>query len=75
LQRGYNHLYVLTRLFYDKQILAILRRVVEQHEYKNILNYFNCMADLRREETTLRDYLIEQLQMSRVILLHCDIDL
>jgi hypothetical protein len=41
------------------------RAVVQEHDYKNILTYFNFMSDLRGEESEVRDYIIDQLETSR----------
>ena len=35
------------------------REVVQEHDYSNILTYFNCMSELRREETEVRDYVMK----------------
>ena len=37
----------------------------QEHDYSNILVYFNCMADLRREETEVRDWIIGELNTER----------
>ena len=39
--------------------------MVQEHDYKNILAYFNFMSDLRGEESEVRDYIIDQLETSR----------
>jgi hypothetical protein len=41
------------------------RKVISEHDYTNILDYFNMMSSLRRMETNVRDYLISELEISR----------
>lgn len=41
------------------------RKVISEHDYTNILQYFNMMASLRRLETSVREYLISEVEIAR----------
>lgn len=44
---------------------AAERKVVSEHDYTNILTYFNQMAALRRQEHSMREYLIQEVEILR----------
>jgi hypothetical protein len=54
----YRETLVRTRL-QEVQAKRAEREVVQEHDYSNILTYFNCMSELRREETEVRDYVMK----------------
>lgn len=41
------------------------RRVISEHDYTNILAYFNQMSSLRRLENSIREYLASELEIAR----------
>jgi hypothetical protein len=41
------------------------RKVVSEHDYTNILSYFNQMSALRRLEQAVREYLISEIEIAR----------
>jgi hypothetical protein len=44
---------------------AAERKVVSEHDYTNILSYFNQMSALRRLEASVREFLISEVEISR----------
>lgn len=41
------------------------RKVVSEHDYTNILTYFNQMSALRRQEHSMREYLMQEVEILR----------
>lgn len=41
------------------------RKVISDHDYTQILNYFTRMAELRRYENSAREYFIQELEIAR----------
>jgi hypothetical protein len=48
------------------------RKVISEHDYTNILSYFNQMSALRRLENSVREYLISEVEILRSRIDSCD---